>query len=289
MKKILQFSGGKDSLATGLYLFNSGIKDFDIVFCDTGNEHQLTINYISECVDKFKEIGWKGNFQTLYPVLDFHDLIRKQRIFPSSRKRYCTDKLKIRPFTDYVLDHVKDHFIVYQGIRAQESLSRSKLPEECVYWDLENKKLRIYRIKDIRKFKQEFSDEVRRPIFRWSAMEVVNYILDNGFEMNPLYSLGQKRVGCFPCVLSGPKEVKQIYLRFPWRIQELIDLEKEVFGGYFENNLIPERFWSGVMPGGSKYCTVQDVVDYTRTTDEYLFPELAPENMTCMSYYNLCE
>ena len=44
MKVIVSFSGGKDSLASLLWVRNNLTKDFITVFCDTGWEHPLTYN-----------------------------------------------------------------------------------------------------------------------------------------------------------------------------------------------------------------------------------------------------
>ena len=48
MKVIVTFSGGKDSLASLLWVRNNITKDFTTVFCDTGWEHPLTYKYIEE-------------------------------------------------------------------------------------------------------------------------------------------------------------------------------------------------------------------------------------------------
>lgn len=45
MKVIVSFSGGKDSLASLLWVRNNLTKDFITVFCDTGWEHPLTYKY----------------------------------------------------------------------------------------------------------------------------------------------------------------------------------------------------------------------------------------------------
>lgn len=45
MKIIVTFSGGKDSLASLLWVRNNLTKDFITIFCDTGWEHPLTYQY----------------------------------------------------------------------------------------------------------------------------------------------------------------------------------------------------------------------------------------------------
>lgn len=52
MKVIVTFSGGKDSLASLLWVRNNITKDFITVFCDTGWEHPLTYQYIDDVCHK---------------------------------------------------------------------------------------------------------------------------------------------------------------------------------------------------------------------------------------------
>lgn len=60
MKAIVTFSGGKDSLASLLWVRNNLTKDFITVFCDTGWEHPLTYKYIEEIRDRLSN-QWKWN------------------------------------------------------------------------------------------------------------------------------------------------------------------------------------------------------------------------------------
>lgn len=62
------------------------------------------------------------------------DLARKKKRFPSSQRRFCTSELKSIPMIDYILDNVKDDFIVVQGIRAAESENRAKMESQCNYF-----------------------------------------------------------------------------------------------------------------------------------------------------------
>ena len=55
LKIIIQFSGGKDSLATLLWVINeSGFKkeSMGVVFCDTVWEHDITYEHIKEVIEK---------------------------------------------------------------------------------------------------------------------------------------------------------------------------------------------------------------------------------------------
>lgn len=131
MKIIISCSGGKDSVAALLWMRNNGYKNFDIVFCDTGWESQITYDYLNYLE---KELNF--NLITLKSKKfdGMVDLATKKKRFPSSQRRFCTSELKVIPMIDYLLDEVKDDFIVVQGIRGAESESRSKMQSQCNYF-----------------------------------------------------------------------------------------------------------------------------------------------------------
>jgi 3'-phosphoadenosine 5'-phosphosulfate sulfotransferase (PAPS reductase)/FAD synthetase len=294
MKTIVTFSGGKDSLAALLWIRNNFTKNFTTVFCDTGWEHPLTYKYIDEVKEKLNldlVILKSRKYQ------DFMDLARKKNFFPSAGRRLCTQYLKMEPVIDYLLDAVKDDFIIIQGIRAAESQSRAKLSSQCNYFkyyiepyrqDKNGKdKFHTYRRKEILSFTKTHATDVLRPVFNWSARQVIDYILENGLEPNPLYRMGFKRVGCFPCIMSANTEIYQVAQRFPERITEIAEYEKEINSSFFGPDSIPKAAYRGAYP------LITDVAAYVR--GKYARGTLFDETenttaMSCMSYYSgLCE
>lgn len=290
MKIIVSFSGGKDSLAALLWVRNNMSKKFTTVFCDTGWESDLTYKYIDEIDNKLDL-----NIVTLRSkkYSGMINLAEKKMRFPSSQRRFCTSELKSIPMIDYLLDEVNDDFIVVQGIRGAESASRAAMNAQCNYFkyylnpykvDKNGKpKFHTYRRKEILKFREKHATDVLRPVFDWSAQQVIDYILENGLEPNPLYRMGMKRVGCFPCVISGLSEIHQIATRFPERIIEIAEYEKKICSSFFGPDKISRKFYKG------EYPLVYDVVKYANNKyDEgQLFGDA--EATTCMSYYGLCE
>lgn len=291
MKTIVTFSGGKDSLASLLWVRNNLTKNFITVFCDTGWEHPLTYKYIEEISKKLDL-----NLITLKSKKfdDMVDLLRKKSRWPSSQRRFCTSELKTIPMIDYILDEVNDDILVIQGIRASESAKRAEMSKQCTYFkyyvqpygkDKNGKdKYHTYRRKDVLAFREKHVDDLLRPVFDWSAQQVIDYILDNRLQPNPLYRMGYKRVGCYPCIMASQQDIYNISVQDPERINYISSIEKDLSSSFFGPDKIPSRFYKG------EYPFIDDVVRYVNGKHDTgsLFND---EDMatSCMSYYGLCE
>jgi len=290
MKTIVTFSGGKDSLAALLWIRNNFTKNFTTVFCDTGWENPITYQYINEIADK---LGLDLVILKSKKYDDLIDLAKQKKRFPSSQRRFCTSELKSIPMIDYLLDVLKDNFVIIQGIRGLESESRSKMAAQCNYFkyylepygqDKKGKdKYHTHRRKEILSFCKNHATDVWRPIFDWTAQQVIDYILENGLEPNPLYKMGFKRVGCFPCIMSAKPEIYQITQRFPERITEIAMYEKECKSSFLGPDSIPKYAYKG------NYPLIADVARYV--TNKHAAGTLFEEYTatSCMSYYGLCE
>lgn len=289
-KLIVQFSGGKDSLASLLWVRNNMTKDFLTVFCDTGWESEITYKYIQEVNEKLNL-----NLITLKSKKydGFLDLAEKKKRFPSARARFCTEELKSKPMIDYILDDVKDHVLIVQGIRKAESHARAKMNKQCTFFKYYfepygyNKKgkpkYHTYRKKEVVTYRKQFSDDLLRPVFYWSAMEVINYILDNGIEPNPLYKLGMKRVGCFPCIMANNVDIKSMIKFAPERLNMVEAEEINIQSSFFGPDSIPKWAYKGAYP------LLPDVVKYIQ--DKNATGDLfdSGKETSCMSFYGLCE
>jgi 3'-phosphoadenosine 5'-phosphosulfate sulfotransferase (PAPS reductase)/FAD synthetase len=294
MKTVVTFSGGKDSLAALLWIRNNFTKNFTAIFCDTGWEHPLTYQYIHDIAGKLS-LDLVTLKSKKYGGMT--DLAKKKKRFPSSRRRFCTSELKAVPTIDFILDEVKDDFVLVQGIRAAESASRAQMAAQCNYFkyyiepygqDKNGKdRYHTYRRKEILSFSKTHATDVWRPVFDWTAQQVIDYILENGLEPNPLYRMGFKRVGCFPCIMSAKPEIYQTVQRFPERIDEIAGYEKECKSSFLGPDSIPRRCYRGAYP------LITDVANYVKS--EYARGTLFDESegttaMSCMSYYSgMCE
>jgi 3'-phosphoadenosine 5'-phosphosulfate sulfotransferase (PAPS reductase)/FAD synthetase len=248
-------SGGKDSGAVLLWMVHeSGIPHEQIraTFCDTGNEIEETYDHVRLLSDRVHPVEW------VKPELDFYQLARKKKRFPSTKARFCTQDLKMKPSKAYIDGLLAEGFdvIAVSGVRADESEERSKLPE----W---GDPMASY-----------FGIKEWRPLISWKIEDVFLIHKRYGIPMNPLYVKGAKRVGCFPCIMSRKAEIRLIAKKWPERIDYLRSQELPDglgFHSFFARNKVPlvHRTREIVTKSGErmKIATIDDVVAWTRTKD----------------------
>ncbi|SEL41354.1 phosphoadenosine phosphosulfate reductase family protein [Parapedobacter koreensis] len=119
VRHVLGISGGKDSAALAIYMKdNYPHLDIEYYTSDTGKEldetYRLIDNleiYLGKKIHRLTaaESSHQDPFDHFYEVFG--------RLLPSSQVRWCTKKLKLEPFEEYVGD---DLVISYVGIRGDE-------------------------------------------------------------------------------------------------------------------------------------------------------------------------
>lgn len=111
----------------------------------------------------------------------------------------CTRQLKTLPWFRWLAaqpDYA--NMLVFLGMRAQESTKRMEN-----YGDLDP--MEVYDMGDISGECPAHLKHVRAqlPIVAMGTPDVFDFLRLRGDKVNPLYSMGHKRVGCFPCILAG--------------------------------------------------------------------------------------
>jgi len=285
MKIIVSFSGGKDSQACLIKAIEQyGSDKVEAVFCDTGWEHPNTYEHIKYVINV---LGIK--LTTLKGKYDFVSLAEKKKRFPSTKARFCTEELKIKPMIDWVLEQT-DSLIIIQGIRSGESHARAAMESECMYFKnyfqpLANGKTYSYRKKEIIEWCKKYDASILRPIKDWSAQAVIDCILAAGQKPNPLYYKGFSRVGCFPCIMCRHSEILNIVKSDHKMLEKLKWAENKVGYSFFPPKYIPEYACSnGIFP------TVSDVEKYVTDKTATLDMFEPEEGYSCMSmFHGLCE
>jgi 3'-phosphoadenosine 5'-phosphosulfate sulfotransferase (PAPS reductase)/FAD synthetase len=325
MKILISYSGGKDSQACLIWAAKEyGVENCEAVFCDTGWENPQTYEHIwATC----GSLGVQLVVLKSKTYSGFIDLARKKKRFPSTKARFCTEELKVKPSIDYVLSH-DENLIIIEGIRSSESFSRSQMQPSCTYFKYyfepyrsnkmvieslsaksfltaaqreklskamarleqgyDDNKYHTYRRGDVFNWTKKYNADRIRPIFDWEAQQVIDYIKDNGQTPNPLYYQGFTRVGCFPCIMSRHGGVKRIIDNFPEQWDKLKEYESELGTTFFPPDYIPNHAKTQRAPGGKVICTAEDVEVYLKRKNAT--PDMFEEDTpSCMSAYHLCE
>ncbi|MCY2958538.1 MAG: phosphoadenosine phosphosulfate reductase family protein [Planctomycetota bacterium] len=111
-RHILGISGGKDSAALAVYMRDK-VADMEYVFTDTDKELEETYEFLAKLEAYLGKPIIRLNAERPFD----HYLKLFNGYLPSSRQRWCTRVLKLKPFEEYVGD---EPVVSYVGIRADE-------------------------------------------------------------------------------------------------------------------------------------------------------------------------
>jgi len=306
---VVSISGGKDSQATAILCTElHSNEEIHFVFADTGNEHEITYQHLDYMEQVFGRpirrlkadfsadiarkreyvvAHWPGKgvpeetvstaLAALVPTGNpFLDLCIWKGRFPSRKAQFCTQELKRHLLDPLMMElALRDGFDVgdlhsWQGVRRDESENRKNAQD------------------------RERTPEgwwIERPIAGWTAQQTVDFVIERGQRLNPLYSKGFRRVGCMPCINAGKDELLAMSRHFPETVERVRKWEiavaaaskrgassffaapdKDGRGEREGRNIIERIEWSKTSRGGKQY-------DLLRT---------APAE-ECSSSYGLCE
>ncbi len=307
---IISVSGGKDSTALLLLAIERSTENMQAVFADTGNEHQQTydyVQYLSENVFPIRRVvadfsqqiegkrqyvltKWaeKGVSQAdidraaaaLVPTGNpFLDLCIWKGRFPSSKAAFCSEELKRNPIIRQVqnpLLDAGDDVVSWQGVRRDESLRRSTLPERELKLRREDTGAELWNY---------------RPILDWTAADVFAMHDKRGAMKNPLYSQGMGRVGCMPCINCRKDELLEISRRFPEAIERIRMWEDAV-----KNASKRQAATFFAAPSDDNEWSAQQTIDRrvewaktSRGGQQYDLLRVFDDAPLCSSIYGLCE
>ena len=169
------FSGGKDSLATLLWILDNvpDISGMKVIYAEvTGNTHELCNEYVHEVVEA---LGLGDRFvHARREDVDFWAYMRRAGVPIPGQTRWCLTEFKRKAW----LPHIHGALAV-MGIRAGESAYRAKYRSLKRTWE------------------GQFS---LLPIFGWSEGQVLDYIREHGLWPNPCYARYGHSGNCMWCL-----------------------------------------------------------------------------------------
>lgn len=182
---MVSFSGGKDSTVTS-HIVNTALGTNQVlhVFGDTTLEFPTTLEY-KKRFNKNEESKGVRILTAKNREKNFEELC--EIVGPPSRvMRWCCTVFKTGAIQKTIASAFKDktNILSFQGIRHNESASRSKYERES-----ESPKIA--------------KQTVVSPIIEWIDYDVWLYILTTGIDFNYAYRLGYTRVGCWCCPNNG--------------------------------------------------------------------------------------
>ncbi|MBQ1173261.1 MAG: phosphoadenosine phosphosulfate reductase family protein [Lachnospiraceae bacterium] len=182
---MVSFSGGKDSTVTS-HIVNRALGTNKVlhVFGDTTLEFPYTLEY-KKRFNKNEESQGVRILTAKNREKNFEELC--EVVGPPSRvMRWCCTVFKTGAIQKTIATAFKDkkNILSFQGIRHNESASRSKYERES-----ESPKIS--------------KQTVASPIIDWIDYDVWLYILTTEIDFNEAYRLGWTRVGCWCCPNNG--------------------------------------------------------------------------------------
>lgn len=182
---VLGFSGGKDSTCTLQIVWTAlaglspeqRVKPVYVISSDTLVETPVIVNYIDGTLARIEHsaIAQDMPFRThkVMPRIDrsfWVNMIGRGYPAPSSRFRWCTERLKIEPANEFILDRVAEfgEVIMVLGVRSAESATRAQV-------------MSFHRIKGSRLSRHSSLSNafVYAPIEAFSTDDVWTYLLQN--------------------------------------------------------------------------------------------------------------
>lgn len=200
-KHVLGISGGKDSAALAVYMRNNYPElDIEYFFTDTGEELPEVYEFLTKLEG---ELG--KTITRLEPHRNFKFWLREfNQFLPSPQTRWCTIKMKLEPFRNWVNQWLKSGDTVYSyvAIRADEDYREGYTSNH------QNLKIKL-------PFREDGIDK-----------EGVIDILDASGLGLPKYYEWRSRSGCTFCFFQQKIEWVRLKERHPEAFENAKKLEK---------------------------------------------------------------
>ena len=217
MKKVASISGGKDSTAMLIVLYEEGESLDYVVFMNTGIEFPQTIKFVREKLNPWVKDKFGIDITFIYPEKPFAYYFSRWGVPHIPRGRWCSKHLKQIPSMKWIRDNIDDdNIILYLGY-AYDEVGRYKKKGRWVKDFMRRTKKNV----DIR------APLIERKITERKALEICKrYDL-----LNPLYKYF-RRVSCWLCPFQPKREWYMLYKHFPqmWRAAKILEKKSVEMG-----------------------------------------------------------
>jgi 3'-phosphoadenosine 5'-phosphosulfate sulfotransferase (PAPS reductase)/FAD synthetase len=205
-RHILSLSGGKDSAALAVYM-RDRVPEMEYIFHDTGHELPETYEYLARL-----EAYLGKKVQPTRPDYSFDKWLQVYGgMIPSSRRRWCTRKLKLEPFEKFV---GTDPVVNYIGLRADE--------DRVGYISSKENIRAVYPFRDA----------------GLKLGDIRRILLDSGLGLPSYANWGRTRSGCYFCFFQQKIE----WVRLKETHPRLFEKAKEFESG--DTTTGKKFFWS---------------------------------------------
>lgn len=201
---IICCSGGNDSVALIQWAHENNLKDVVVLYNDTG----WSIDWWPERMSEIKSLCNKYLFAYRETTCEgFKNMVRRKKGFPmgASPMQFCSGVLKKDPTLKWLKENDQLRgAIIYIGVRREESVNRKNHPYE-IFGD------------------KQYNGRIQRfPLVEYTEKDRDLLIDKTGIDI-----LLHGSMECFPCVNTNKKDLR-LLSKYPKRIQEIEDLEKEM-------------------------------------------------------------
>ena len=204
----LAFSGGKDSIVLYRLAQMAGVKFKAHMQITTIDPPELMCFVRRNYPD----------VELRRPEINFYNLIKKKKMLPHRKSRYCCQYLK---------EQAGAGTVTLLGIRRSESARRSKRNELEIANHKYSGTLDQFSIAHEQKHVciKGRDKLLVSPIFHWSHADIWAFIHINNMPYCKLYDEGYTRIGCIFCPMASVRTKQMNRLRYPgveWALKKTI-------------------------------------------------------------------
>mgnify|MGYP003132398119 CR=1 FL=1 len=197
---VVWFSCGAASVVAGKLAIKKYKDNVDIVYCDTGGEHESNVKFLKDCENWY---GKKIKILKNENYIDHFDVVKKKKFITNQYGfAYCTHELKMNLREDAgYCESVNIFGYTFEEKKRAISLENHNIDMMCEFPLIDNKVT-----KD----------------------ECLGIIWAEGINLPEMYKLGYSHNNCVGCVKGGIGYWNRIRVDFPDVFKKMSKIEREI-------------------------------------------------------------